>query len=132
MKQEQLNAIKERVLKATSGPWELDDDKSIWNKEGRNYLGSSSLNQSDNEFIANAREDVPTLVAEVERLQKRLVQTEKCCEIMEKATFKATDKMICFKKALEQIMEVEAPIMEGWETTTYEIARQALGGEAHE
>ncbi|MFY0521408.1 helix-turn-helix domain-containing protein [Lysinibacillus sp. UGB7] len=31
------------------------------------------------------------------------------------------------RKALEQVMEVEAPIMEGWETTTYEIARQALG-----
>lgn len=37
-----------------------------------------------------------------------------------------------FRKALEEIMEDQAPIMEGWETTTYEIARQALGGEAHE
>lgn len=37
-----------------------------------------------------------------------------------------------FRKALEEIMEDQAPIMEGWETTTYEIARKALGGEAHE
>lgn len=44
------------------------------------------------------------------------------------------------REALEQVMEAEAPIMEGWETTTYEIARKALGisenecfgdGEAH-
>ncbi|WP_324728810.1 hypothetical protein VO178_19600 [Lysinibacillus fusiformis] len=37
-----------------------------------------------------------------------------------------------FRKALEEIMEDQAPIMEGWETTTYEIAHKALGGEAHE
>lgn len=36
------------------------------------------------------------------------------------------------RKALEQVMEAEEPIMEGWETTTYEIARKALGGEVHE
>lgn len=36
------------------------------------------------------------------------------------------------REALEKIMEIEEPIMEGWETTTYEIARHALGGEAHE
>lgn len=37
-----------------------------------------------------------------------------------------------FRKALEEIMEDQAPIMEGWETTTYEIARKALDGESHE
>ncbi|MFJ7916114.1 MULTISPECIES: hypothetical protein [unclassified Lysinibacillus] len=36
------------------------------------------------------------------------------------------------RKALEKVMEVEAPNMEGYETCTYKIARQALGGEAHE
>ncbi len=36
------------------------------------------------------------------------------------------------REALTKIMEAEAPIMEGWETSTYEIARQALGGDAHE
>ncbi|QPA56282.1 helix-turn-helix domain-containing protein [Lysinibacillus sphaericus] len=37
------------------------------------------------------------------------------------------------RKALEKVMEVEAPIMEGteeWETRSYKIAREALGGEA--
>ena len=36
------------------------------------------------------------------------------------------------RAALEKVMEVEAPIMEGWETSAYKIARQALGGETHE
>ncbi len=49
-------------------------------------------------------EGVPALVAEVERLHQ----------------------------ALEKVMEVEEPIMEGWETSAYKIAREALGGEAHE
>lgn len=36
------------------------------------------------------------------------------------------------REALEKVMEVEAPIMEGWETPAYKIAQEALGGEAHE
>lgn len=34
------------------------------------------------------------------------------------------------RQALEKVMEVEAPIMEGWETPAYKIAQEALGGEA--
>lgn len=70
MNQEQLNAIKERVAKATFGPWEYDnEERGIWNSGGFNYLGTVTLSHIDAEFIANAREDVPALVAEVERLQ---------------------------------------------------------------
>ncbi|MFF2179385.1 hypothetical protein ACFVT8_23480 [Lysinibacillus sp. NPDC058147] len=114
MKQEQLNAIKERVANATPGPWESeetaeghidilspDEYYTICQTQNENI---DCLNDGNTEFIKHAITDVPALVAEVERL----------------------------RKALEQVMEVEAPIMEGWETTTYEIARQALGGEAHE
>ena len=108
MNQEQLNAIKERVAKATQGPWEYDEeDRGIWNKGALNYLGTVKLPNKDANFIAHSREDVPALIAEVERLHK----------------------------ALEKVMEVEAPIMEGtkgWETRSYEIARKALGGEAYE
>jgi len=108
MNQKQLNAIKERVAKASHGPWEYDEDeRGIWNKGGFNYLGTVTLSHNSAQFIAHAREDVPALVAEVERLHK----------------------------ALEKVMEVEAPIMEGtegWETRSYEIARQALGGGAHD
>jgi len=36
------------------------------------------------------------------------------------------------RQALEKVMEVEAPNMEGWETPAYKIAQEALGGEANE
>jgi len=67
---EQLNAIKERAEKVTLGPWELDtDDNGIWNKGGKNYLGQVTLSTADAKFIAASREDIPQLVAEVERLR---------------------------------------------------------------
>ncbi|WP_446935900.1 hypothetical protein [Lysinibacillus fusiformis] len=113
---------------------------------------------NDAEFIAHARKDVPALVAEVERLQNRCElyelakrndkkTIEQISEFNEKTTtdlFKRMDQngklakqysdavkeIERLRKALEEIMEDQAPIMEGWETTTYEIARKALGGEA--
>lgn len=106
MKQEQFNAIKERVTKAEEGTWYLGKKSP----NGLNNIGVKGcmigqvFDDGDAVFIAHAREDVPALIAEVERL----------------------------REALEQVMETEAPIMEGWETSTYKIARQALGGEVHE
>ncbi|MEA0564996.1 hypothetical protein [Lysinibacillus irui] len=138
--QEQLNAIKERVAKATPGPWESEEtveghidifnpneDYAVCQTGNETY---DCLNDGDTEFIKHAITDVPALVTEVERLQTELEKTEKCYEIIKKAAFKATDKMSVFKNALEKVMEVEEPIMEGWETPAYKIAREALGGEA--
>ncbi|QPA60664.1 hypothetical protein [Lysinibacillus sphaericus] len=110
MDQKQFNAIKERVVKATPGEWRSMDTGhvrkhySVGNEE---EFVAHTYDVNDAEFIAHARIDVPALVTEVERLQK----------------------------ALEKVMDAEEPIMEGtkgWETRSYEIARQALGGEAHE
>jgi len=71
MNQKQLNAIKERVTKATPGPWEYDEeDRGIWNKGALNYLGTVTLSHIDAEFITHARDDVPALVEEVERLRE--------------------------------------------------------------
>lgn len=114
MKQEQLNAIKERVEKATPGPWEVRNDN-----EGTEYFPFWVVSKleldsgewfaelhvgdiSDAQFIANAREDVPVLVTEVERLRK-VLQT-----IAEHNIF--TTPQIDIK----------------------DFARQALDGEAHE
>lgn len=109
MNQEQLNAIKKRLAKATPGPWLVEESRY----EGRFNAASADENYDlpaclmgieDAEFVTHSREDVPALVTEVERL----------------------------RQALAKIMEVEAPLMEGWETPAYKIAREALGGEAHE
>lgn len=87
MTEQELQAIKERVAAATPGPWyynnahvatkegvaggyppneasvcELYDGEYIENKNGVN----------DARFIAHARQDVPVLVEEVERLRKAL------------------------------------------------------------
>lgn len=79
MDQKQLNEIKERIEKASKGAWELDlVDKGIWNKNGLNYLGSVTLSNEDAEFIAHSREDVPVLVAEVERLSNRPIIKHFC------------------------------------------------------
>jgi len=81
MNAEQLNAIKERAEKATPGPWFFD----VGRKErldcrpaviehfdydhGESFIHGDIADITDAEFIANAREDVPALVAEVERLK---------------------------------------------------------------
>lgn len=76
MNTEQLNAIKERAAKATPGNWHVTLDDPY----DRTYVLGAFNNEvsviadikgdADAEFIANAREDVPALVAEVERLQQ--------------------------------------------------------------
>ena len=84
MSQEYLNAIKERVAKATTGPWDInrnsDDDvfvTDIWfdGEDGGHVeihgdtVASSIYNA---EFIAHAREDVPMLIEEIEKLREAL------------------------------------------------------------
>ncbi|ODV55442.1 hypothetical protein [Lysinibacillus fusiformis] len=154
MNQEQFNAIKERVAKATQGPWEVaydTDDREhvvdIWfdgEDNGHAKIHDNSFgNAPDNaKFISHAREDVPALVSEVERLQKLLdIEERNSSDHLKASTglFKKVEILNSenskFRKALEEIMEDQAPIMEGtegWETRSYEIARKALGGEAHE
>lgn len=89
---EELTAIRERCEKATSGPWELEGSAVIsehaesycWNgasndvcllNDGGEYI-SNTNSESDADFIAHARDDVPRLFAEVERLRKALGNIE--------------------------------------------------------
>lgn len=165
MKQEQLNAIKERVAKATPGPWKVYSDEFstrigselihpqlkapapvITEAFHSNDKVGIYISAKDSNFIVNAIVDVPALVAEVERLKvdrerwfKRESSLQKEIERLQAIEIESDSKLCeqkkeieLLRKALEKIMEDQAPIMEGWETTTYEIARKALGGEAHE
>lgn len=81
MTPEQLNAIKERASKATAGPWVTDvyvsitdicadnnpilttSDEVMW--ENPNHVNDAS-------FIAHARQDIPALITEVERLRNEI------------------------------------------------------------
>ena len=69
-----LKAIKTRYEAATPGPWvpehySLDDWEIIPVARGQDY---GICGQSDAEFIAHAREDIPALIVEIERLRDAL------------------------------------------------------------
>ncbi|MGY3188752.1 hypothetical protein [Lysinibacillus sp. TE18511] len=76
-----LMEIKQRMEKATRGPWYA---KWVNGKLALYTCGLSApirldgtANSNDNyKFIAHAREDIPMLVAEVERLRKALTNIE--------------------------------------------------------
>jgi hypothetical protein len=92
MTNEELKAIRERAEAATPGPWYWEKlDADGWNDTEMPCLVSASdegvmdfgdceqyyptegspPNDEDAEFIAHAREDVPKLLAEIERLRKQ-------------------------------------------------------------
>lgn len=81
MDQEQLNAIKERVAKATAGVWRSMDTGhirtrySVGNEE--EYV-AHTYDVNDAEFIAHSRDDVPALVAEVEHLKNQPIIKHIC------------------------------------------------------
>ncbi|MFI2132885.1 hypothetical protein ACH434_22995 [Lysinibacillus fusiformis] len=130
MKQEQLNAIKKRLAKTSVGPWFVVEEEFVQNVSS--VIGVIHLSK-DAHFIAHAHKDVPALIEEIERLKREnegLVIDRECA--ISNITNEFLNEEQRLRKALEEIMEDQAPIMEGWETTTYEIARKALGGEAHE
>lgn len=70
MKAEELAAIKERAEKATTGPWVSDRRWFVVNEEADIFIAEAWENVANADFIANARQDVPNLVTEVERYQK--------------------------------------------------------------
>ena len=83
MTREQLDAIRARVEAATLGPWEAvtpkryaavrsDAERCYVYTQGKipadTHPDTVARQQRDAQFIASAREDVPALLAEVERL----------------------------------------------------------------
>lgn len=120
MTEQELQAIKERVEKATRGPWKWEQDfldcEEFYSEDeheiitagcGQN-VGFVHIKGNDAEFIAHAREDVPTLIAEVKRYKELF-------EICEKGMLKANDmlkeahnKLDCTELAEVKVrMEVE-------------------------
>lgn len=70
-----LDAIRARAEAATAGPWEATTSEVTMNDSSGWRIGDRSkpmvlfarMRSSDAEFIAAARSDIPTLLAEVER-----------------------------------------------------------------
>ena len=80
---EELQSIRKRYSATTPGPWESYI-------EGRDHTSGSSFimtsgedieltggTDADQDFIAHARQDVPRLLEEVQRLRQRIAELEK-------------------------------------------------------
>ena len=75
-------AIRTREEAATQGPWRVEDDSSDLNRWvlsedgtlviGFGYIGNRT--QEDAEFTAHAREDVPALLSELDRVRTGLAE----------------------------------------------------------
>ena len=74
---EELQAIRVRAEKATAGKWRVDYGVTAYDRtvttESFEIL-CENVPPKDAEFIAYAREDVPKLVAEVERLRAAIIE----------------------------------------------------------
>lgn len=80
MTEERLNEIKVRIEKATTGPW--DTGKQYEQMDPGHYVYSKAnglivvaeeegtIRENDANFIANARQDIPDLIAEIERVRE--------------------------------------------------------------
>lgn len=71
---DEIEAIRKRAELATEGPWKKEESRyeGQWNVTSVNEMHDLSAclcRPNDAEFIANAREDIPKLLAEVERLR---------------------------------------------------------------
>lgn len=70
MTDEDIKAIRERLVKATSGPWEFDQhgwlqsssQTVISASHDGNFISNIDIDKSDAEFIAHARQDIPKLL----------------------------------------------------------------------
>ncbi len=108
-----LEAIKARCKAATKGPWKYtyskEDNEHNVILHGDDYNDDTVLlfyegcqtGNADAEFIAHAREDVPALVAEVERLTVGIKEIGAMCA-------KRHDKIKLLEKQLAAAMEERA------------------------
>ena len=65
-------AIRARLNPATKGPWTHDDDDGVVNGPIYGTYISWESWPEDANFIAHAREDIPALLAEIDRLRGEL------------------------------------------------------------
>lgn len=88
MTAEQIQIIKDRCNSTTIAPWVsyiegtdcesgssfimtgVPKGENIWQEKRGEDLEISGATNADLDFIANARQDIPVLIEEVERLQK--------------------------------------------------------------
>lgn len=142
MNQEQLNAIKQRAENATPGPWLVAPEKcspegqGVYESDGFGcicevgdpYPRGNNRPQENMVFIANAREDVPALVAEVERLREVL----KGAAVVSNQAKGLVEENKRLRQALTEILDFKTFDLAKFESQEIEIARQDLAGGSNE
>lgn len=106
MTQAELDAIRSRCDKATPGPW-YEDGFAIPNEAG-DYTELIDSYPADAAFIAHSREDIPALLAEVDKLKTALIIA---AWESEESVYKGTDENEIYErwiKKAEAALEKEA------------------------
>jgi hypothetical protein len=65
-----IDAIRQRLAATSIGPWQAYPDGLVWPPRLGDPV-SASTELADAEFIAHARQDIPALLAEIERLNQQ-------------------------------------------------------------
>ena len=80
---QELETIRKRAEQATEGPWRIEKDSYVCNAGYHTTdtiispdITSEVYEEYDADFIANARTDIPKLLAEVDRLRAVLTQID--------------------------------------------------------
>ena len=71
LSEKEIEAIRKRAEMATEGPWQKDGAIDIHSPNGTEVAAAWG-GYADQEFIAHAREDIPKLLAEIDRLNSEL------------------------------------------------------------
>ena len=108
-----LDAIEARASVATEPPWKHLDDEIVgpeipdMPRGFRPYDTIAMADElTDREFIAHARTDIPTLIAEIRRLQNRLDEVTKASEEYVTRTDSVFDEKIQMSERIDEL-EIE-------------------------
>lgn len=99
MTREEIEAIRKRAEKATEGPWGASLDEWPGNANLRHWVSTHwdglacAVSYEDAEFIAHAREDIPKLLVEIERLQTNWQWLEEYAYIRREEAFAFYESM---------------------------------------
>ena len=92
MTEQEIREIEDRCKSASPGPWKsliegrdiesgasfimtgIADDENIWSDNRGEDIYLTGATKEDQDFIANARQDIPKLLSEIESLKTQLAK----------------------------------------------------------
>lgn len=138
-----LEVIKERVEKTTGGEWILDNESDdrpyiadIWFDGEENghveiHKYGAATESKDAEFIAHARQDVPALIVEIERLRVVVEGKDKSLRDMANHYNSVQEQLKrsndWLRYVIKSALDEEAQRCEGQETQVFKMLCEALG-----